>query len=287
MGAMDKISENIYVGSVWALSSPRDLKAANITHIVSLLRGDVTDMSALGFKQLHIEIDDDDEEDIMRFFAQTNEFIDAAVREGGNVLVHCIAGISRSVTIATAYILTETTKPPSPEDSTKPDHGYYIAQKAKDNEDLATTFVTKTINSIKQGRSIANPNDSFRSQLVIFLRSGCAISLEKPLYRQWILAKRAEGIPLTGQPPKDINYVSASDGMYKLSSNESSGQVPPTSTLAPGPRVPASRPALTDLYARLQRAPEASSQTSLGAQPAPTNTPIQPRLTQLRCKKCR
>lgn len=41
---------------------------------------------------------------IYRFFDQTYEFIDEGLRDG-NVLVHCYAGVSRSTTILTAFLM--------------------------------------------------------------------------------------------------------------------------------------------------------------------------------------
>lgn len=261
MGAMDKVSEDIYVGSIYSLTSVRDLENANITHILSLLRGHVNDMTESGFEHFHIEIDDDDEEDIMRFFDQTNRFIEDAASKGSKALVHCIAGISRSVTIATAYILQKKFR-----DSKMP----------LEEEKVARALVEETIEEIRTKRSVANPNESFREQLVIYVRSRFNISMDSPLYRQWILKKQAEGIPLTGQSPQNIIYLSAngqkedaqspSSGMKKLRSNDSSAQVEPS--VRPSPL---SRP-INPNFGRFQQ----QTQQQKG-----------PKKSILRCKKCR
>lgn len=292
---MDKVSDGLYVGTVWALSSPRDMRAAGITHVVSLLRGPVTDMTAHGFRHLHIEIDDDDEEDLARFFAQTNAFIGAARAAGGAVLVHCIAGISRSVSVATAYLLYTTSRPPPGESDEDKDqgqdlhgHGYYAMLKARDDAEAAEQYVTKTISEIRRARPVANPNDSFREQLVIYFRSGCAVSLDKPLYRRWILAKQADGIPLTGAAPRDINYVSAgpggaAQGLLKLRSNDTSADVEPQQPQRGPPAAAGERPSLAALSARFGHPAPAQTEPLAESTPAPAPA----RLTQLRCKKCR
>ena len=48
---------------------------------------------------------DSDKEDIKKYFGSSYEFIDEAIKNNGNVLVHCHAGISRSSSILIAYIM--------------------------------------------------------------------------------------------------------------------------------------------------------------------------------------
>lgn len=68
-------------------------------------------------------------------------FIDTAVEEGNKILVHCMAGVSRSVSLVT----------------------YYLMKKNCSDFD-------KTLESVKQKRSIANPNSSFATQLRTYHR---------------------------------------------------------------------------------------------------------------------
>ena len=53
---------------------------------------------------LYLEADDHEDYDISVHFDQTFDFIDDA-RKKTNVLVHCFAGISRSVAIVIAYLI--------------------------------------------------------------------------------------------------------------------------------------------------------------------------------------
>lgn len=53
---------------------------------------------------LYLPAQDHEDYEIYKFFNQTYEFIEQA-RRNTNVLVHCMAGVSRSVTIVTAYLL--------------------------------------------------------------------------------------------------------------------------------------------------------------------------------------
>lgn len=51
---------------------------------------------------LVLDIDDSPEEDIKRYFDTCIDFI---LKDEGKVLVHCVSGISRSGTIAIAYVM--------------------------------------------------------------------------------------------------------------------------------------------------------------------------------------
>lgn len=53
-----------------------------------------------------LPIDDDEDADISSKFSMCNEFIKVNLATT-NVLVHCLAGISRSATVTIAYIMSE------------------------------------------------------------------------------------------------------------------------------------------------------------------------------------
>lgn len=55
------------------------------------------------YKQLHAA--DNGYQNLRQYFDEAFEFIDAARRRGGAVLIHCQAGVSRSPTIAVAYLI--------------------------------------------------------------------------------------------------------------------------------------------------------------------------------------
>lgn len=57
----------------------------------------------IAFKGL--ALDDTWMEEISRTFEESAKFIDEALSSGGKVLVHCLAGVSRSATTAIAYLM--------------------------------------------------------------------------------------------------------------------------------------------------------------------------------------
>lgn len=52
---------------------------------------------------MRISVEDVDYADLLIHLPSACQFIDQALRNGGNVLVHCVQGISRSATVIAAY----------------------------------------------------------------------------------------------------------------------------------------------------------------------------------------
>ena len=95
---------NIYVGNYSITTNLDLLKGLGITHIISVIP---TFNPAFEdkFKYLHIQAYDDDYQDIKQHFDITNEFIKNCLYEGGKILIHCMAGRSRSVSILIAFLI--------------------------------------------------------------------------------------------------------------------------------------------------------------------------------------
>lgn len=82
------------------------LKSNGITHIITCIIG-ISERYPNEFKYLKLDIPDTEDYDIWRHFKDTNEFINNALKDENNkVLIHCMYGISRSVTIACAYLVS-------------------------------------------------------------------------------------------------------------------------------------------------------------------------------------
>ncbi|VDM70229.1 unnamed protein product [Strongylus vulgaris] len=59
------------------------------------------------FHYLRISVDDNSSHNLTQFFPEAIAFVDAAARAGDACLVHCLAGISRSVTVCLAYLMAK------------------------------------------------------------------------------------------------------------------------------------------------------------------------------------
>lgn len=131
---MNKVLSGLYLGSFRDGKDPEQLKVNNISHIISIhdnAREVVEDK-----EYLCIRVSDSPDENLSRYFPRCNDFIHNARLHGGNVLIHCLAGVSRSATIAAAYIMSVTS--------------------------LSSKDALKVV---RGARNIANPNYGFQSQL--------------------------------------------------------------------------------------------------------------------------
>ncbi|NXT87133.1 DUS15 phosphatase, partial [Anhinga rufa] len=88
---------------------------------------------------LRIPLPDTPEANIKRHFKECISFIHQCRLHGGNCLVHCLAGISRSTTVVVAYVMAVT--------------------------ELSCQEVLEAIRTV---RPVANPNPGFRQQLAEF-----------------------------------------------------------------------------------------------------------------------
>ncbi|XP_018495924.1 dual specificity protein phosphatase 22-B-like [Galendromus occidentalis] len=132
---MNKVLPGLYVGNVRDSQDQVQLRANNITHIVAI--HDTAREPAQAY--LCLQAADSPSQNLCQFFPQSNDFIHTARTNGGNVLVHCLAGASRSVTIAVAYIMTVT-----------------------------SLNSKEALKAVRGARDVASPNDGFQKQLVEF-----------------------------------------------------------------------------------------------------------------------
>ncbi|XP_033754414.1 dual specificity protein phosphatase 22-like [Pecten maximus] len=134
---MNKIIPGLYVGNFRDSKDPEQLEKYKITHILSI--HDNAKKILEDKEYLCIVASDTPDQTLTKFFPQCIDFIHEARLKGGNVIVHCIAGVSRSVTVTAAYIMTVTS------------FGWRDA-----------------LNAIRGARSCANPNFGFQRQLQQF-----------------------------------------------------------------------------------------------------------------------
>jgi hypothetical protein len=137
----------VYISDFSSACEIDKLKEFGITHIITVMAG-VPEMYPNIFKYYTIDVCDRKYVDLKQWFNQCSEFIDNAIQNNGKVLVHCQKGVSRSVTIVAAYLISKK--------------GYTYS---------------KAINIMKEKRTCVNPNDGFREQLMEYEKE-CAINKE-------------------------------------------------------------------------------------------------------------
>ena len=57
------------------------------------------------FEYKVLEVDDDASVDLLKHFPSAIEFIQARIDQGKTVLVHCAAGVSRSASVVTSFVM--------------------------------------------------------------------------------------------------------------------------------------------------------------------------------------
>ncbi|XP_039377339.1 dual specificity protein phosphatase 22 isoform X3 [Mauremys reevesii] len=131
------------------------LSKNNVTHILSIHDGARPMLE--GVKYLCIPAADSPSQNVTRHFKESIKFIHECRLRGEGCLVHCLAGVSRSVTLVVAYIMTIT------------DFGWEDA-----------------LSIVRASRSCANPNMGFQRQLQEFEKH------DVDHFRQWLKEEYGE-----------------------------------------------------------------------------------------------
>tara|TARA_B100001964_G_C14059147_1_gene520568 strand:+ start:188 stop:748 length:561 start_codon:yes stop_codon:yes gene_type:complete len=135
---ISQITDNIYVGNISTGTNLELLKEKGITHIISAL-SHFSPPHPNDFEYLHIQCYDMEFQPIIMRFQESNIFIQNAIKGGGKVYIHCMCGVSRSITLTIAYLIRERTE-----------------------------SITEILEDIRCYRPIANPNPGFMNQLEKF-----------------------------------------------------------------------------------------------------------------------
>ena len=103
---MDLIEEGLYLGSVESANSKKVLEKNNIKHVLAALDGFENYKRHDKINYFLIKLEDWPDQDILQHLPQALAFISEGLKTG-SVLVHCMAGVSRSASIVIAYIMVK------------------------------------------------------------------------------------------------------------------------------------------------------------------------------------
>lgn len=148
---MCKILPNLFLGSIFDATDPEQMDANEVTDIICVHGMRQTKYGEKPYNVFYININDSPGENISAHFYDAIVFIHEARLKKRTVLVHCLAGVSRSASIIAAYLVAITNL----------------------NYPLALTYVTKR-------RPCADPNFGFRMQLYRFANES-VLSVRKQL----------------------------------------------------------------------------------------------------------
>jgi hypothetical protein len=99
-----QVTAYIYLGDRTDAAAREKLHALGITHVLNVARG-LPAAHEAEFMYQQLPLVDNDAEDIAAHFEEAFRFIRDARACGGAVLVHCVAGVSRSVTLVAAWLV--------------------------------------------------------------------------------------------------------------------------------------------------------------------------------------
>lgn len=164
---MNKIISNLYLSDFQPAINKEELINKNIKCIINItMQPDTPDKLDL-YKKLniiyvHIQEYDSPVTNLYKYFAQTHELIQYNINKNNNILVHCMAGISRSATIIIAYLMkTHATK----------------LKLENDINFVPYPMLPGIIQYVKDKRPCINPNPGFINQLQIYEETFCNFSL--------------------------------------------------------------------------------------------------------------
>ncbi|XP_078095416.1 dual specificity protein phosphatase 1-A-like [Mustelus asterias] len=128
----------LYLGSAYHSSRKETLQSLGITALLNVSSNCPNYFEGV-FEYKCIPVEDSHMADISAWFCQAIDFIDSVKNNGGRVLVHCQAGISRSATICLAYLIR-----------------------------TQRVCLDEAFDFVKQRRGVISPNFGFMGQLLQF-----------------------------------------------------------------------------------------------------------------------
>ncbi|PSN46363.1 hypothetical protein C0J52_12918 [Blattella germanica] len=109
----DEVYPNIYIGDAATAKSIPYLTEMGINNVLNTAEGNGFGMvntnreyyKKTSIRYLGLPLKDLPMTNISKYFNETADFIDCAIRSGGKVLVHCLMGMSRSSTCVLSYLM--------------------------------------------------------------------------------------------------------------------------------------------------------------------------------------
>ncbi|KAI1297127.1 Dual specificity protein phosphatase 13 isoform A [Halotydeus destructor] len=109
----DEVYPNILIGDQGSAKNKNYLRLIGVTHVLNCAEGSHYCQVNTGghyyaeasIKYMGINVIDVPQAKISLHFHECSDFIDRALQNGGRLLIHCMVGLSRSATIALAYLM--------------------------------------------------------------------------------------------------------------------------------------------------------------------------------------
>ncbi|VDD74924.1 unnamed protein product [Mesocestoides corti] len=106
---VSQILDFLYLGNARDSMNAKFMEEQGITHVINATCEHPNVFEKDGkIKYLRVAVHDTTLADLRPHFKPAIDFIDSARNSGGKVLVHCMAGVSRSATLVIAYLVTHS-----------------------------------------------------------------------------------------------------------------------------------------------------------------------------------
>jgi len=145
----NQIIPGLYLGSLDDALQHTKIQSRGVTHILTVAQG-VKPAFPDVFRYYVLSLPDSESVDLLSHFTAVFQFITEGISNGG-ILVHCMAGISRSATLVIAYLMAHEKK----------------------------TF-HQAVELVVSKRPCVSPNSGFVAQLKLFEKLGCSITPLNP-----------------------------------------------------------------------------------------------------------
>ncbi|XP_004282069.2 dual specificity protein phosphatase 12 [Orcinus orca] len=181
---MLEVRPGLFLGGAAAVAEPDHLREAGITAVLTVDSEETdfnTGAGVEGLRSLFVPALDKPETDLLSHLDRCVAFIGQARAEGRAVLVHCHAGVSRSVAVMTAFMM-------------KTDQ---------------LTF-EKAYENLKTIKPEAKMNEGFEWQLKLYQAMGCEVDTSSAIYKQYRLQKVTEKYPELQNLPQELFAVDPS-----------------------------------------------------------------------------
>lgn len=187
---MDQVFPRLFVSSLKEAEDELLLSRSKVALVVNVAHWMPTAVFASSFDYLHVPLHDTLYQEIVTAFPQIFRKIDEQLsrRDGSTVLIHCLAGRSRSAAVALAYILYSLFLRQSYEDW---DDGYYdlpfsvkswkaavglhdTVQQQPTNQP-SRLIVQAALAQMVRLHSPTKINSNFENQIMVFVQNRCSL----------------------------------------------------------------------------------------------------------------